>query len=56
MSNGIAHSDLLAERDRAASDRDWAAHRGALQTPELRSALEKLHSCLEQFLKDAGRR
>ncbi len=53
MSNDINCIDAAGEEARLAPEGDWAAHRSALRTPELRSALEQLHARLETFLKDA---
>jgi len=55
MSSGIEAIGAPAEEVQAAPDREWAAHRSALRTPELRSVLEQLQSRLEPFLKDGQR-
>ena len=54
MSEGIEVAEAASDQERS-TGQDWAAHRNALQMPELRSALEQLHAHLEAFLKDGQR-
>lgn len=52
MSSWVEIAQPRADQVQPAPERDWAAHCQALQMPELRSALEDLHSCLEVFFND----
>lgn len=51
MSSHRETADAPDESAIPTPDHDWAAHRDALRTPELRSALEELHTVLSGFLK-----